>query len=237
MRTAFVWEGVDKPLQIVRQIVKLPLTEFDWRGLTANEQQQSFSTFLRTDRYRGFELTQVPLMRLSLIRLKEDAYRFVWSYHHIVLDGWSEALLLKEVFECYEAYRQGRELLLAQGHPYRNYISWMQQQDLSAAESFWRETFKDFAAPIQLPIAESLLDLTTTQQENKQQQQSLSAEMTCTLQLLARKHHLTLNTIVQGAWALLLSRYCGDADVVFGTVMSGRPGNLAGVFRSKQSRR
>jgi len=229
LRTAFVWQGVNKPLQIVRQIVKLPLTEFDWRGLTASEQQQSFSTFLRTDRYRGFELTQAPLMRLTLIRLKEDAYRFVWSYHHVVLDGWSEGLLLKEVFECYEAYRQGRELLLPQVRPYRDYISWLQQQDLSAAESFWRETLKDFSAPSQLPIAESPTDLNTSQQENKQQQQNLSAEMTSALQLLARKHQLTLNTIVQGAWALLLSRYVGDADVVFGTVVSGRPGNLAGV--------
>lgn len=228
LRTAFVWEGVNKPLQIVRQIVKLPLTEFDWRGLTANEEQQSFSTFLRTDRYRGFELTQAPLMRLTLIRLKEDAYRFVWSYHHIVLDGWSEALLLKEVFECYEAYRQGRELLLAQGRPYRDYIAWLQEQDLSVAESFWREALKGRPARVQLPIAETPTDLSLAP-EKREQQLYLSDEMSSALQHVARRHQLTLNTLVQGAWAVLLSRYSGDADVVFGTVVAGRPASLAGV--------
>ena len=109
LRTAFIWEGINKPLQIVRQNVALPLTEYDWRELPTSEQDQRFTSFLQSDRSRGFEITKAPLIRLTLIRLSEHTYRFLWSYHHMVLDGWSEALLLKEVFACYEAERQGQD--------------------------------------------------------------------------------------------------------------------------------
>ncbi len=229
LRTAFIWEGVSTPLQIVRQILKLPVIQQDWRKLSILEQRERFSAFLRADRYRGFELTQAPLMRLTLMRVTEVEYLFVWSYHHILIDGWSEALLLKEVFASYEAYTQGQELPLPQCRPYRDYIGWLQQQDLSAAESFWRETLRGFSAPNQLPIIDNAAGPSETEQENGEQQKYLSAEATSALHLLARRHQLTLNTLVQGAWALLLSRYKAETDVVFGTVVAGRPSSLVGA--------
>lgn len=228
LRTAIVWEGLPKPVQIVRRVVKLPWTEEDWRGFAAGEQRERFSAFLRVDRARGFELNRAPLMRFTLVRLTDDAYRFLWSYHHMVIDGWSEALLLREVFVHYEAFRQGQESALPQCRPYRDYIAWLQQQDLSAAESFWRETLEGFAAPNPLPIDDRATGPIETHQQNAEQQEVLPAEATSALQVLARRHHLTVNTVVQGAWALLLARYSDAADVVFGTVVGGRPASLVG---------
>jgi hypothetical protein len=98
LRTSFHWEELDKPLQLVSEQAKLPLEYLDWRAVSPEEQRDMIEQFLRTDYRRGFDLTSAPLMRLTLIRLDDDLHRFVWSYHHIVTDGWSGPLIFKEVF-------------------------------------------------------------------------------------------------------------------------------------------
>ena len=95
LRTGFMWQGRDKPLQVVRRQVGLPWAQEDWRGLSPDEQQARLASFLRSDRVRGFELSTPPLMRMTLIQIADDAYRFIWSYHHLLLDGWSMSLVLK----------------------------------------------------------------------------------------------------------------------------------------------
>src|SRR6266478_6357907 len=104
LRTAFIWEGIDEPLQLVRQKVQLNIEQQDWRGDAENTQQERFERLLEADRRHGFDLSKAPLMRLYLIRVEDDAYCFLWSSHHILLDGWSASLLLKEVFTLYEAF-------------------------------------------------------------------------------------------------------------------------------------
>ncbi|MBA2525656.1 MAG: non-ribosomal peptide synthetase, partial [Pyrinomonadaceae bacterium] len=110
LRTAFLWERLDEPLQVVRSQVTLPWMQEDWRGVSPPEQQGRFEAFLEADRGRGFVLGQAPLMRCALIRLAEKAYQFVWSHHHLLLDGWSLPLVLKEVMAFYDAYCRGQEL-------------------------------------------------------------------------------------------------------------------------------
>ena len=183
---------------------------------------------MQSDRDRGFELSQAPLMRLALIRLADDTYQFVRSHHHILLDGWSWSLLWKEVHAFYQAFSQNRDLNLEQPRPYREYIAWLQEQDLSKTEIFWRQKLKGFAAPTPL-IADRASGSLPNVGEDDRQRISLSPTATAALQSLARQHQLTLNAVVQGAWGLLLSRYSGEEDVVFGVVTSGRPAELAGV--------
>ncbi len=229
LRTAFVWEDVEDPVQVVCRTARLTLERDDWRGLSASEQHERLSALLRSARRRGFELTQAPLMRLMLIRLTEDSYQFVWSFHHLLLDGWSFPIVLKEAFSFYEAFCRGEDLDLACPHPYRDYIAWLQQQDLSVAESFWRQRLKGFTAPTPLPVDRTAISLPNQDEGFAEQQASLSADATSSLKMLSRQHQVTVNSIVQGAWALLLSRYSGEADVVFGTVVAGRPACLTGV--------
>jgi amino acid adenylation domain-containing protein len=240
LRTAFVWEGLERPLQVVHQRPRLPrlglpplglprlwlpLEQHDWRGLSEAEQQARFGALLSEDRERGFALGQAPLMRLTLVRLTDESYRFVCAFHHLLLDGWSVPLVLDELLGSYAALRQGEEPRLGPARPYRDYIEWLGRQDLAAAEGFWRKALAGFTAPTSLgiergkPVGES---------GHAERETVLSPELTAALQTFAQSHQLTLNTVMQGIWAILLGRYSGQDDVLFGATVSGRPAELAG---------
>jgi hypothetical protein len=231
LRTSFVWEGVRQPVQVVHRENRLQLEQVDWRALNEDEQEKQLSAFLEQERARGFDLAEAPLMRISLLRLGEDAYQFVWSQHHLLLDGWSGLLVLREVFGYYEAYRQGQELELERPRPYRDYILWLQRQDMAQAEQFWRRVLAGFHAPTPLGMEQPHASPASRQTglDYEQQYLQLSQEATTALRTSARHNGLTLNTLVQGAWAFLLGRSSGQRDVVFGTVVSGRPVELAGI--------
>jgi amino acid adenylation domain-containing protein len=160
--------------------------------------------------------------------LAEDRYRIIWSHHHVLLDGWSTSLVLKEVFIYYEAICREEDIRLERGRPYRDYIAWLQQQDHAEAEAFWRQALKGFASPT--PLAVDRLTRATGNEKHgyAAQRARLSASTTTALQTLARQNQLTLNTIIQGSWALLLRHYSNEDDVVFGNIVSGRPPDLAG---------
>ncbi len=228
LRTAFLWERRDKPLQIVRRRVDLPWEVDDWRDMAPEDQQQQLEAYVVADRARGFELSEPPLMRFALMRLADDAWHFVWSFHHILLDGWGSLLLLNEVFTFYEAYSNGRQLELSQPRPYRDYISWLQKQDLNAAEAYWRKRLQGFTSPTQLGIPE------TPHQNGGAPDYAikslmLSDQTSRGLEALARYQQVTMNTLIQGAWALVMWRYSGETDVLFGATVSGRPTELEGV--------
>jgi amino acid adenylation domain-containing protein len=236
LRTACSWEGQSKPLQIVRRNVKLPFEQQDWRGLSPVEQRERFAAFLRADRRRGFVMSQAPLMRYMLVRLSDETYKFVWSHHHLLLDGWSSSIVLKEMLLLYEARSRGEHVELEQPRPYRQYIAWLRQRDMSKAEIYWRDYLKGFDTPTPIEMkpgggANAEPDEAAGESEHgyRERQVQLPADATQALRTLARQQQLTLNTMVQGAWAVLLSRYSGERDVVFGTVVSGRPAELAGV--------
>ncbi|MFL9458753.1 condensation domain-containing protein [Tolypothrix bouteillei VB521301_2] len=142
LRSSFYWEEIEKPLQMVSKQVELPWVELDWRHLTSKEQQQHLEEFLKCDRQKGFELDMAPLIRFTVIHLAEQTYQFVWSHHHILFDGWSMQIVLKEVFAFYEANHRGEHLHLLPAHSYREYIDWLQQQDIDRAKNFWRQTLQ-----------------------------------------------------------------------------------------------
>ncbi|MBH8554252.1 amino acid adenylation domain-containing protein [Nostocaceae cyanobacterium CENA357] len=229
LRTAFYWEGLEQPFQVVYQQVCVPFLELDWREISQHEQQSKLESFLGSDRLQGFNLSQAPLLRITLIKLTDDTYYFVRSHHHILLDGWSWSLLWQD-FNCiYQALCQEKIYQLAPVRPYRDYIAWLQQQDLSKAEVFWREKLKGLQAPTTLAVDQSPQSLPSNQEDDDTQQLIFSEDFTATLQSFARQHQLTLNVLIQGVWSVLLSRYSGETDVMFGITSSGRPPALLGV--------
>jgi amino acid adenylation domain-containing protein/non-ribosomal peptide synthase protein (TIGR01720 family) len=229
LRTAFNWERHEKLLQVVRKQVKLPWLEFDWRELAAEEQQEQFAVLLKEDRRKGFDLAKAPLLRMTVIRFAEESYELFCTLHHLLTDGWSTATLIKELFAFYNATCEGRELNLERPRPYRDYIDWLQHQDNVEAELFWRDLLKGFTAPTPLIGATEPVGRSDADENIEIQKAWLSQATTEKLQVWARRLGVTLNTLVLGAWAILLSRYSDEPDVVFGVTVSGRPASLAGV--------
>ena len=226
LRTGFIWEGLDEPLQRVQREAVTPWAEHDLRDAACAEQQQILSTFLRADRRRDFDLAAPPLMRMALFRLKTHAYQLVWTFHHLLLDGWSLPLLLRDLAILYEAASQGQEARLSPVRPFRDYIAWLKAQNRERTESFWREALRGFHAPTTLPRRVERLEPGSSLFVEHEAELPIATYRA--VERLARTHGVTITTILQGAWALLLSRYSGDQDVVFGLTQSGRSTGLAG---------
>ncbi|HBW33510.1 non-ribosomal peptide synthetase [Anabaena sp. FACHB-709] len=223
LRTAFHYSELEKPLQVVYDYVELPWQELDWCGVEATVQKAKLTEFLECDCNSGFNLQQPPLMRCAVIRLEANKYQFIWSHHHLLMDGWCNGILLTEVFTLYKAFCQSEDVTLPSPIPYGNYILWLQQQNPEQAESFWRKQLQDFTAPTVLG------NKINNQSSIFSQQSKVNSQQTEQLQNFVRQHRLTLNILVQGAWALLLSRYSGENNVLFGTTVSGRPPELPQV--------
>jgi amino acid adenylation domain-containing protein len=226
LRTAFRWEKRDRPFQVVYKVLELPWQQQDWREFSPSEQQQKLEDFLEEDRQQGFDLKIPPLFRITLIQLTETRYQIVWTQHHLIIDGWSAGLVLKEVFQLYQVFHKGVDLPTYNNRPYADYIGWLGQQDLSAAETFWKTKLKGFTTPNILQVNQSSSN--STKPNWTQQEISLPATITNQLKTLAKNHQFTLNTLIQGAFAILLSRYCNQDDIVFGATSSGRPATLTG---------
>ena len=226
-RTAFIWESLSQPVQVVYRQVTVRVATFDWQHLTAQQQEQELAVFLESDQQKSLELSEAPLMRLNLIKLDKNTYQFVWSSHHLLLDGWSLSLVIKDFLKIYQEISQNQISTDQPVVSYRQYIAWLQQQEQKPAEEFWQQKLQGFTAPTPLVIERSA----NSKNSNvyKKQQIQFPASTTATCQSFVRKNRLTLNNLVQATWGLLLSRYSQETDIVFGATVSGRETSIAGI--------
>ncbi|MDB9527419.1 amino acid adenylation domain-containing protein [Oscillatoria sp. CS-180] len=232
LRTFFVWENRAKLLQVVRYQVELPWVEHTLAGEPAEVQQTRLQALLQADRDQAFDLKQAPLMRCTLIHLSDTTQYFVWSFHHLLMDGWCLSLVMREVVALYEANKRGQPISLETPHSYRDYITWLQQQDPAQAEKFWRQELRGMSSPTPLNVGSAGLGPLPQQHDYRtyeEQSFQLSEDNTAALRALLLQHHLTPNTLVQGVWGLLLSHYSGNPEVVFGATVNGRPPSLPGI--------
>jgi pristinamycin I synthase-3/4 len=229
LRSATQWQGIKTPVQVVYSNVEVPFEVEDWTRYEPLEQDARLAKWFTADRNKRFDLANAPLTRVSLLQLSNTSYRMVWSFHHMIMDGWSIPLVIREVFSAYESLAQGETPKLTTTRPFSDYIAWLLAQDQPAAQSYWRETMKGFTAPTPLPSA-NIIDAAQNLTPNYDEIHfGLPAPAGHALKTFAQKHRLTMNTITQGAWALLLSRYSGEEDVVFGATTAGRPAQLDGI--------
>ncbi|HXO41096.1 MAG TPA: condensation domain-containing protein, partial [Thermoanaerobaculia bacterium] len=237
LRTAFAWQDQPQPLQIVVLDVAVPLAVEDWSALPPPEVETRLRALLEADRGQAFRMSKAPLMRLRLLQTGERSRLLVWTHHHILMDGWCRPVLLRELFTLYEACHLGSEPALPPTLPYSAYITWLGSQDTARAEAFWRQELHGFCRPTALGRPAAAADAGGFQAGNgagngagyATVQGRLPARETAALQALAQDRRVTLSTVAQAAWALLLGRYSGEADVVFGVTVSGRPAELAGI--------
>ncbi|MGW1606234.1 amino acid adenylation domain-containing protein, partial [Streptomyces eurythermus] len=228
LRTGLVWQETPEPLQVVRHRAPVPVTHHDWSAWPEERRAPELDRLLAEDRERGVDLAAAPLMRLTLIRLAPDRVRLVWTFHHVLLDGWSAAQVFEEVCERYAALTSGRRPHTPERKPFADYLRWLAGRDTGKAERYWRTTLAGFQAPTELPRDRRPAEVHRTSSSGSVRM-TLGPGLSARLRETAQRHGLTLNTVLQGAWALLLSRYGGGTDVVFGTTVSGRPAELPGV--------
>ncbi len=235
LRASFRWEGLTHPVLEIHEHVQLLISVHDWRDVAAAEQQERLEAHLSADAKQGFDFTVAPIMRLALFRLPSDEHIFVWTYHHALLDGRSRTIVLKEVSRFYEAYGAEENVALAEPPEYVQYIDWFYQRNQSAAKKYWKGLLETFVSP-----APVVLPLTTAKPSGGRRHANRNIGVSPALQeellALARRCKITVNIIVQAAWALLLSRYSGQDDIVFGETRSCRRpefenvGSLVGVL-------
>ncbi len=229
LRTQLVWLGCAEPFQEVVRELRLPFATCDWTGVPPERQEESLQTFLLEDRQRGLDLGQAPLLRVTVARLGPADYRVILTLHHMTYDGRTVLALIQEVFAWYGALRGGEGLQLSAPGSYRAYVEWVGRQDHRRAEEFWRESLRGIREPTPLGLDRREHAHGSAEGEAAQQvwfcrdfSVWLSDGTTAALLRLTQDLGLTLNTLLLGAWSLLLSRYSGERDVLFGVVRTHR---------------
>lgn len=229
LRSVFVWEGVPDPIQVVGPATDPAWTLLDWSDEDAETQRVRLQALVAEESRHRFDLAVGPLTRPTLVRLGPRAAQFVWSFHHILLDGWSMAVVLRELLSSYDALLAARPPVLPVPAQYRSYVHWLRRQPLEGAIAYWRETLAGAVLPTPLGIAAPDRMTSAGAVDSRDCVVRVGEQLTAQLQRAARTSRVTVNALLLGAWAFVLSRYSGDDDVVFGITVSGRPATLPGA--------
>ncbi|WP_052675795.1 non-ribosomal peptide synthetase [Paenibacillus sp. IHBB 10380] len=226
-RTIFMIEELKRPLQIVLTERPAKIDYEDISNYEENEKLSYIKEFKKKDREKGFDLRKDLLMRLSVIQTGKETYRVIWSYHHIIMDGWCTGIVLGDLFKYYVQLKSGQRVELEKAYPYSDYIQWLGEQDQEEALEYWENYLRGYEQQASVPA----------QRKGEGNREYRQEEMIVTvgekesgqLNRLAQKYQVTINTMIQAIWGILLQRYNQANDVVFGSVVSGRPAEIEGV--------
>ncbi len=226
LRSVFFWDGLDAPVQVVRRRAELRTETLDWRGVDPREQEARLAELRAAHRRDGFDVSAAPPLRLARVRTGDEEHRFVWSYHHLLLDGWSVTLLLREVLAAYDAFCRGEEPPEAPVPPPAAYHAWLRGRSPAEAEAFWRAELAGLDAPARLPGPRGAEGAAG---RFGARVLPVDPSLAAGLRAAARRHRVTLQTVLQGAWAILQARYAGEDDVVLGMLSTGRSAGVPGA--------
>ncbi|WP_010494699.1 non-ribosomal peptide synthetase [Paenibacillus elgii] len=228
LRTNFYsgWNG--QPLQAVFRSRPADFVYEDVRRLGDSEQEAHIETIAKVDKARGFELSEEALLRVSILRTGDETYHFLWSFHQIVLAGRDMARIIQEVFFAYSAYRKQARPELGPVTPYGRYAEWLEGQDFTAASAYWSHYLAGYRQQAVLPRVQAQ-EKQEAGDATERLTSSLGKRLTRELRGTAKRYRLTVNTLLQTAWGLLLQAYNGTDDVVFGTVVPVRPAHVPGM--------
>lgn len=228
LRTIFVSDRYDRNLQIVLRQRNTVFTSMDIRAEAAGKKEEVLDNYRRRDREQPFDLGSDVLMRVLLLRVDAQEYEFIWSFHHILMDGWCLSIIIKEFNHIYSSRLSGKPVALSPAIPYVNYIKWMEAVDQAPARTYWQKYLSGYETLSALPGSRDTVSQATIKAD-QEMRVVLSTAQTEALKLLANKNQVTLNTVIQVAWGILLSKYNDCNDVLFGAVVSGRPAEIAGI--------
>ena len=226
LRTAYIYEKVKQPVQVVFKERPVSVEFKDISDLTESEKHLYIEEFKNKNRNHGFDLSKSTLLRMDIIKWAQKDYRIISCHHHILMDGWCMGIVLGELFKIYSAVLDNTPLNLDKVHPYSNYIMWLEKQDKAEARKYWCDYLKGYEKLATVPCSKAndkkdyLLEESTF---------DIDKEITLRLEMLARDNGITMSTVVQILWGFILHSYTETKDVIFGTVVSGRPASLEGV--------
>jgi amino acid adenylation domain-containing protein len=226
-RTLFVRLTEEKPLQVVMKHASLPFRQLDWRA--RSDREAAFDELLHEEWTCPFELIRPPLMRLVLIHWEDEVYRFVWTHHHALSDGWSTPIIFRELFTMYTAACSGSKAELPPPVPYRAYIQWLSRQNIQDAEKFWAGYLDGSSGATDLAYARMQVAHAPEQAAKSDYEWLADEEVGTAMKSAARRAHVTLNVAMQALWGLLLARLNGCEEVLFGATVAGRPPDVLGV--------
>jgi amino acid adenylation domain-containing protein len=230
LRTEFEWEGVEEAVQVVREEVRMKIEYEDWRGEEREQQEKRLEEELKEERRRGIELGKGPLMRMRVRRMGEREYEMVWSFHHILLDGWSTPEVIKEVLRIYEEEGKGEVREEEKRRKYREYVKWVRGQSEEEEEKYWREKLRGRKEGGRIGIERKQRSGEEEEEkEERQYEEEVGEEETRRLEEIGRENDVTMSTMVQGAWGIVISRYMGEKEVMYGVTVSGRGGGMEGI--------
>ncbi|WP_312491881.1 non-ribosomal peptide synthetase [Pseudomonas cremoris] len=234
LRASFCWNVGEDMLQVIHKPGSTPVEYLDWSHDPEHEQEPRLQALLKSEREAGFDLLNQAPFHLRLIRVGAERYWFMMSNHHILIDAWCRSLLMNDFFDIYMALGEGRDAQLATPPRYRDYIAWLQRQNLNEARQWWQQNLQGFERTTPIPSDRPFMrdhaghggmvvgDCYTR----------LDARDGAQLRELAQAHQLTVNTFAQAAWALVLRRLSGDRDVLFGVTVAGRPVEMPEMQRT-----
>lgn len=231
LRTIFNHTKKDTPLQVVLKERNTSIHFEDLGHLKTETEKQNFlELYKQDDQSKAFDLSKDVLCRVAVFQLNAETFEIVWSYHHIILDGWCVSVLLEEFLKIYQSLVNKIPLNLEPVKPYREYIQWLEKTDKLNVNNYWKKYLEDYHIVANLKNGnQNLLTESTTKSETINQ--NLPSETTKTLRSFAAQNHLTVSTILQTVWGIVLAKYNQTRDVVFGTVVSGRPAEIVGIER------
>ncbi len=226
-RTVFAYEGLSEPVQVVLTERKISLFYEDISHLAETGQVKHLNQFKKKDRGKGFDLTRDNLNKFDLFKMGENSYYLLWTTHHILMDGWCMGIIIKELTAIYRGLKKGTAVQLNAAIPYRHYIDWLENQEKEEGLAYWREYLQTYEEAVAVP-GKLLL---SREDEYKYEEYSfvISEELLPGINRLSNQYHVTINTIFQALWGILLQRYNNKDDVVFGAVVSGRPPEINGI--------
>jgi len=228
LRTIFVHKGLERPLQVVAKETRIDLRCTDISVLSAEQQDAHLAGLLDEDRKEGFSLSRAVPMRVAVIKRSDTCHEIIWSTHGILLDGWCTGILLTELLAAYASFERGQEPVMKPAAQYGRYIGWLEGLDPAGTIAYWKGCLDGYDRPAVLPKV-GTGDRGKPFRAAETAVLELDNGTTGKLKRLASENRVTLNTVIQAAWGVLLSRYAGVDDVVFGATVSGRPGDLPDV--------
>jgi amino acid adenylation domain-containing protein/non-ribosomal peptide synthase protein (TIGR01720 family) len=226
LRTSFVWEGTPEPVQVVHRSAPVDMTWLDWRDVAPPLVEERWRSLLDDDRAAGFDLRRAPLLRFIAVQLPDDSWRVVWTYHHLIVDGWSVAILLDECDTLLRSRGHPDAGTLEPAPPFRDYLAWCRGLDRSGDEAYWRAVMDHYRGSPRLQI-----DTGHTAGEWGEEAIEIGPGVTSALAEFAQRFRVTPALVVRAAWAVWLADQAGTDDVVFGTTFSGRPTSMPAMAR------